>query len=55
MLHFNSTKRLSIDIDIVFPDEIENLDSILNEIAEEQGFVRKEIQHRTPGLILASS
>jgi predicted nucleotidyltransferase component of viral defense system len=50
MLHFNSTKRLSIDIDIVFLDEIENLDSILNEIAEEQGFIRKEIQHRTTGL-----
>ncbi|MDY0090907.1 MAG: nucleotidyl transferase AbiEii/AbiGii toxin family protein [Flavobacteriaceae bacterium] len=47
MLHFNSTKRLSIDIDIILPNEIENLESILNTIAQEQGFLRKELQHRS--------
>jgi predicted nucleotidyltransferase component of viral defense system len=38
MLHFNSAKRLSIDIDIILSNEIENLESILDAIAEEQGF-----------------
>lgn len=47
MLHFNSTKRLSIDIDIILPNEIENLESILDTIAKEQGFLRKELQHRS--------
>lgn len=47
MLHFNSAKRLSIDIDIILPNEIENLESILDTIAEEQGFLRKELQHRS--------
>jgi len=47
MLHFNSTKRLSIDIDIILPNEIENLESVLNAIAQEQGFLRKELQHRS--------
>jgi predicted nucleotidyltransferase component of viral defense system len=46
MLHFNATKRLSIDIDIIQPNEIENLESVLNSIALEQGFLRKELQHR---------
>jgi predicted nucleotidyltransferase component of viral defense system len=47
MLHFNSAKRLSIDIDIILSNEIENLESILDAIAEEQGFLRKELQHRS--------
>ncbi|WP_140936942.1 nucleotidyl transferase AbiEii/AbiGii toxin family protein [Sphingobacterium lumbrici] len=47
MLHFNSTKRLSIDIDIILPNESENLESVLNAIAQEQGFLRKELQHRS--------
>ncbi len=47
MLHFNSTKRLSIDIDIVLPNEIKNLEGILDTIAQEQGFLRKELQHRS--------
>jgi len=46
MLHFNSTKRLSIDIDIILPNEIENLESALDTIVQEQGFLRKELQHR---------
>lgn len=46
MLHFNSAKRLSIDIDIILPETIDNLEDILNEIVEEQGFSRKELQHR---------
>lgn len=47
MLHFNSTRRLSIDIDIILPKEIEALDSILDRILKEQGFLRKELQHRS--------
>ena len=46
MLHFNSTRRLSIDIDIILPQEIENLEQTLNLLAFEQGFLRKELQHR---------
>ena len=47
MLHFNSTKRLSLDIDIILPQDIENFDTILDNIAENQGFLRKELQQRT--------
>lgn len=47
MLHFDSTKRLSIDIDIILPDEIDDLEEILDAVAAEQGFLRKELQHRT--------
>ena len=47
MLHFNSTKRLSIDIDIILPNEIENLESILDAIVKEQGFLKWELQHRS--------
>ncbi len=52
MLHFNSTKRLSIDIDIILSNDSESyrykdLESILNAIATEQGFLRKELQHRS--------
>ena len=41
MLHFNSTKRLSIDIDIILPSEPTNLESILDTIVQEQEFLRK--------------
>ena len=47
MLHLNSTKRLSIDIDIILPRSYDNLDEILDKIANEQGFIRKELQNRT--------
>ena len=47
MLHFNSTKRLSIDIDIILSSQPENLESILETIGEEQGFLRKELQYRS--------
>ncbi|HPD64585.1 MAG TPA: nucleotidyl transferase AbiEii/AbiGii toxin family protein [Bacteroidia bacterium] len=46
MLHFNSAKRLSIDIDIILPNEIKELESVLDAIAKEQGFLRKELQYR---------
>ena len=46
MLHFNSTKRLSIDIDIILPQKNEKLEELLDAIAKEQGFLRKESQHR---------
>lgn len=52
MLHFNSTKRLSIDIDIILPQAISGLEEMLDAIAKEQGFLRKELQHRsTPSKI----
>ncbi len=46
MLLLNSTKRLSIDIDIVLPTTPKNLEDILDAVAKEQGFIRKELQHR---------
>lgn len=46
MLHFNSTKRLSIDIDIILPDEIKDLENVLDAITQEQGFLRKELLNR---------
>lgn len=47
MLHFNSTKRLSIDIDIILSNESENLESVLNAIVKEQNFLKWELQHRS--------
>ncbi len=47
MLHFNSTKRLSIDIDIILPKENKELNNVLDEAAKEQGFNKKEFQTRT--------
>lgn len=47
MLHLNSSKRLSIDIDIILPKKPEDLDQILDRVASEQGFVRKELQYRS--------
>jgi len=47
MLYFDSTKRLSLDIDIILPQEIENFETILENIAKNQGFLRKEQQQRT--------
>ena len=47
MLHLNSSKRLSIDIDIILPKKPEDLDQILDRVASEQGFVRKELQKRS--------
>lgn len=46
MLHLNSTKRLSIDIDIILPEELDDFEEILDKISVEQGFLRKELQHR---------
>ena len=47
MLHLNSTKRLSIDIDIIMTGKPDNLNEILDKVAAEQGFIRKEEQKRT--------
>jgi predicted nucleotidyltransferase component of viral defense system len=33
MLHLNSVKRLSIDIDIIMPEKADNLNEILDEVA----------------------
>ncbi len=46
MLHLNSNKRLSIDIDIMLPEAPDNLNEILDNVVKEQGFLWKELQHR---------
>jgi predicted nucleotidyltransferase component of viral defense system len=46
MLHFNSTKRLSIDIDIILPKGEKSLNSIFDNVVKEQGFIKKEEQIR---------
>jgi predicted nucleotidyltransferase component of viral defense system len=46
MLLLDSTKRLSIDIDIIIPQTIVNFEQKLSEIATKKGFLRVEEQHR---------
>jgi predicted nucleotidyltransferase component of viral defense system len=46
MLHLNSTKRLSIDIDIILSEVPDNLEMLLSNVVKEQGFIRKELQYR---------
>ena len=46
MLLLNSTKRLSIDIDIIIPGKVENLEQLMSEIATKKGFTKAEEQHR---------
>jgi predicted nucleotidyltransferase component of viral defense system len=46
MLHLNSTKRLSIDIDVILSEEYDELGELLDKMAEEQGFLRVELQYR---------
>ena len=46
MLLLGSTKRLSIDIDIIISETVENLEEVLSEIATKKGFIRAEEQHR---------
>ncbi|NBB88519.1 MAG: hypothetical protein GVX96_01860 [Bacteroidetes bacterium] len=46
MLHLNSTRRLSIDIDIILPDKEANIDQVLQALIKEQGFTRYELHHR---------
>jgi len=47
MLHLNSSKRLSIDIDIIMSKEIEGFEDILEKIVVDQGFSRLELQNRS--------
>ena len=46
MLHLNSSKRLSIDVDIIISEQIDDLEQRLEIIAKEQIFNRVEPQHR---------
>lgn len=46
MLLLNNTKRLSIDIDIIIPVQVETTGRFLSEIAAKKGFIRAEEQHR---------
>ncbi|NOX17948.1 MAG: nucleotidyl transferase AbiEii/AbiGii toxin family protein, partial [Chlorobi bacterium] len=50
MLHFNTAKRLSIDIDIILPKENKRLNSVLDKVVMEQGFLKKEEQIRSSSL-----
>ena len=52
MLHFNSTKRLSIDIDIILPKENNDFEDKLNALVKEQGFIKKELNHRNTNSII---
>jgi len=49
MLLFGSSKRLSIDIDIILPDKELDLSGILDEICKNRGFIRYEKQNRKAG------
>jgi len=46
MLHFDSAKRLSIDIDIIISDKKVDMDETLKALTEEQGFTQFELQNR---------
>ncbi|MCK5816538.1 MAG: nucleotidyl transferase AbiEii/AbiGii toxin family protein [Candidatus Marinimicrobia bacterium] len=46
MLHFQSANRFSIDIDIVYLGSPDDMGSIFEKVAIEQGFIRKEKQVR---------
>ena len=46
MLHFNSSRRLSIDIDIVLPDKKIDMEEVLKGVVQKQGFTRFELQER---------
>jgi len=48
MLLLDSSKRLSIDIDISIEKEPENLEGIFKGMLEEHGFIRFELQERRP-------
>lgn len=47
MLLLGTTKRLSIDIDIIVPDKSTNLTDYLDKFITEKGFTRYEKQERT--------
>src|SRR3989304_6977452 len=49
MLLLNSSKRLSIDVDIVLPQDTneEELNKIFSSFAKKQGFNKVELQHRS--------
>ncbi|MCD4732166.1 MAG: nucleotidyl transferase AbiEii/AbiGii toxin family protein [Bacteroidales bacterium] len=46
MLLMDSSKRLSIDIDIILYDEPEDLEKLFNEIISQQSFTKFELQER---------
>lgn len=46
MLHLDSRKRLSIDIDIILPKGTDMKEEWLTRVVEAQGFTRWELQHR---------
>ena len=54
MLHINSSRRLSIDIDVIMPEKID-LQPAFDKIVSEQGFSRVVEQERTPGYAISKA
>ncbi|MDP3434687.1 MAG: nucleotidyl transferase AbiEii/AbiGii toxin family protein [Bacteroidota bacterium] len=52
MLLLNSTKRLSIDIDIIVSKEVEDIEELLADIATKKGFSRVDPQQRKANSII---
>jgi predicted nucleotidyltransferase component of viral defense system len=52
MLILDSSKRLSIDIDIIIEKEPKNLEEIFKALLEEQGFTRFKLQERKASTII---
>src|SRR5579859_7199604 len=54
MLHMNSSRRLSIDIDIIMPEKID-LQTTFDKIVREQGFTRVVEQERTTSYAISKA
>jgi len=54
MLHMNSSRRLSIDIDVIIPER-DDFPPIFEKVAQEQGFIRVEEQERAPGYAISKA
>ena len=52
MLLMDSSKRLSIDIDIILYDDTINLEKLFNEIIQQQSFTRFELHERNTKSII---
>lgn len=52
MLLTNSSRRLSVDIDIIIPESIDDLDVRLEQIVPTQGFIRVEPQDRNSSTLV---
>jgi len=55
MLLFNSAKRLSIDIDIIISKTPKDLEQLLQQVAQQQGFNKVELQNRNTASNIAKA